>query len=215
MKTLRLFQRSGTMRAVLLRQKSVTACLVAILLASGLYCAEQVWPGQSPIVARDLKVPADLASYKDWKTLLGSPKPVPFQLWIQCIAPTPADWSKAKEKYGPHSAHYIQVYANQIAAQSFVQGKAVAFATGAVIAKEKLMDSPTGTVVGVAFMTKRSAPNFAATGGWEFSYYPQSGETTSIQQCGNCHTAVADRDYVFGQYPSPGDPLAPLQIHNR
>jgi mono/diheme cytochrome c family protein len=197
------------------RSKPIKACLTVVLAACGLLCAERLWPAQSISPTSDLKLPAVLAKYKDWKTLLRSPKPVPFQLWVQCIAATPADWDQAKKKYGPHSGYYIQVYANQIAAQSFVQGKMSAFAVGSVIAKEKILSSADGSVVGVAFMTKRSEPRFAVTGGWEFSYYPKSGETEILQQCGSCHGAVADRDYVFGQYPSAGDPLAPPQSHRR
>jgi hypothetical protein len=194
--------------STLLRTKPVGVSLVAALLACGLFGAEQLTSGQSRFLAPDLKLPADLANYKEWKTLLESPKPVPLALWIQCIAPTPVDWSKAKEKYGPHSDHYIQVYANQIASQTLLRGKGGTFPTGAVIAKEKLMDSSTGTVVGAAFMIKRSEPKFASTGGWEFSYYPRSDDTASMQECGNCHRAVASRDYVFSPYPSSGDPLS-------
>jgi hypothetical protein len=192
----------------LLRAKPVGMTLVAALLVCGLFGAERLWSGQSRFLVPDLKLPTGLAHYKEWKTMLESPKPVPLALWTQCIAATPADWSKAKEKYGPHSEHYIQVYANQIASQTLLEGKGGTFPTGAVIAKEKLMDSSTGTVVGVAFMIKRSEPKFASTDGWEFSYYPRSDDTASMQECGNCHRAVARRDYVFGPYPSSGDPLS-------
>jgi hypothetical protein len=128
---------------------------------------------------------------------------------------TPADWTQAREKHGPHSEHYIQVYANQIATQTLRQGKAGKFLTGAVIAKEKLMDSPQGTVAGVAFMIKRGTLQFASTGGWEFAYYPQSGDSAGIQGCAMCHRSAASKDYVFGQYPSSGDPLSPAQTHPR
>src|SRR5271168_1336773 len=129
----------------LLRVTPVSVTLVATLFACGLSGAERLWSfGQSRSLASDLKLPVDLAKYKEWKKMLQSPKPVPLQLWIQCIAPTPADWSKAKEKYGPHSNHYIQVYANQVATQTLLRAKGGAFPTGAVIAKEKVMDSSTG-----------------------------------------------------------------------
>jgi hypothetical protein len=84
-----------------------------------------------------------------------------------------------------------------------------------VIAKEKLMDSPEGTVAGVAFMIKRSTPQFASTGGWEFAYYPRSGNSASIQACAACHLSAASKDYVFGLYPSSGDPSRPTQTHSR
>jgi Cytochrome P460 len=125
----------------------------------------------------------------------------------------PTDWTQAREKYGPHTDHYIQIYANQVATQSLQQVKAGLFLTRAVIAKEKLMDSPQGTVAGVAFMIKRGAPQFASTGGWEFAYYPRSGDSASIQACATCHRSAASKDYIFGQYPSSGDPLRPAQTH--
>jgi hypothetical protein len=140
---------------------------------------------------------------------------VPLELWIRCVAPTPTEWTQAREKYGPHTEHYIQVYANQIATQTLHQGKAGPFLTGAVIAKEKLIDSPEGTVAGVAFMIKRGTRQFASTGGWEFAYYPRSGDSVSIQACATCHRSAASKDYVFGQYPSSGDPLRPTQTHSR
>lgn len=122
--------------------------------------------------------------------------------------------ASAGEIRSSHTEHYIQVYANQIAAQTLRGGKAGLFPAGAVIAKEKLMDSPQGTVAGVAFMIKRRTPQFSNTGGWEFAYYPRSGDSASIQACATCHRSAASKDYVFGQYPSSGDPLHPTQTHS-
>lgn len=199
----------------LLRIKPITSALVAALIVCGLVGADLLWPAQLRSVVDQLKLPPDLAKYKEWRTQLQSPAPVPLELWIRCIAPTPTDWTQAREKYGPHTQHYIQVYANQIATQTLRQGKAVRFPTGAVIAKEKLMDSPQGTVAGVAFMIKRSTPQFASTGGWEFAYYPRSGDSASVQACATCHRSAESKDYVFGQYPSSGDPLRPTQTHSQ
>jgi hypothetical protein len=137
---------------------------------------------------------------------------VPLDLWIRCVLPTPTDWTQAREKYGPHTEHYIQVYANQIATQTLRQGKGGPFPIGAVIAKEKLMNSPQGAV---AFMIKRGTPQFASTGGWVFAYYPRSGDSASIQACATCHRSAAPKDYVFGEYPSSGDPLGATQTHSR
>jgi hypothetical protein len=190
----------------LLRIPSITRALVAALIAFGLFSAGRLWPWQSHSVVDQLKLPAELASYKEWKPLLQSPKPVPLELWLRCMAPTPTDWSKAQEKYGPHSDHYIQVYANQIATQTLRQSRAGSFATGAVIAKEKLMDPSQGTVVGVGFMIKRSVPQFASTGGWEFAYYSRTDDSAGIQDCGSCHRSVASKDYVFGPYRSLSEP---------
>lgn len=197
------------------RMKPISRALLGALIVCGSVGADLLWPGQTRSVADQLNLPADIAKYKEWRTLLQSPAPVPLELWIRCIAPTPTDWNQAREKYGPHAEHYIQVYANQIATETFPQGKAALFLTGAVIAKEKLMGSPEGTVAGVAFMIKRSAPQFASTGGWEFAYYPRTGDAASIQACVTCHRSAASKDYVFGKYPSAGDPLHPTQTHSR
>lgn len=199
----------------LLRIKPITRALGAPLIACGLVGTSLLWPAQLRPAVDQLKLPADLAKYKEWRALLQSAEPVPLELWLRCMAPTPTDWTQARETYGPHTEHYIQVYANQIATQTFHRGRAGRFLTGAVIAKEKLMDSPQGTVAGVAFMIKRGTPQFANSGGWEFAYYPRSTDSASVQGCVTCHRSVASKDYVFGQYPSLRDPLRPAQTHSR
>ena len=198
----------------LLKVNPVTRAVIVALITSVLVCAGLLCPAPLPTVVDQLKLPADLAKYKEWKALLQSPEPVPLELWTRCMASTPTEWAQAREKHGPHTEHYIQVYANPIATQTLGQGKAGVFRTGAVIAKEKLTDSPQGTVAGVAFMIKIGLPQFASTGGWEFAYYPRSGDSASIQACATCHRS-ASKDYVFGQYPSAGDPLHPAQTHSR
>ena len=60
------------------------------------------------------------------------------------------------------------------------------------------MDSPKGTVAGVAFVIKRGTPQLASTGGWEFAYYPRSGDSASIQGCATCHRSAESKD-SFGQ----------------
>ena len=195
--------------------KPITKALAAALIVCGLVGADLLWAGQLRSALDQLNLPTDLAKYKEWKTLLRYPAPVPLELWIRCVAPTPTDWTQAREKYGPHTEHYIQVYANRKASQTLHQGKSSPFLTGAVIAKEKLIDSPEGTVAGVAFMIKRGTPQFASTGGWEFAYYPQSDNSASIQACAACHRSAASKDYVFGQYPASGDPWLPTQTHSR
>src|SRR5215472_3847018 len=128
----------------LLRINPIIRALIAALIACGLVGVGLLWPGQLRSVQNQLNLPADLAKYKEWRTLLQSPKPVPLELWTLCIAPTPADRAQARAKYGPHSNHYIQVYGNPVATQSLREGEAGLFLAGAVIAKEKLIDSPQG-----------------------------------------------------------------------
>ena len=51
-------------------------------------------------------------------------------------------------------------------------------------------------------MIKRAGPKFQSTGGWEFLFYPSSGDKTKTHQaCAACHQGVAARDYLFGDYP--------------
>src|SRR6516165_6050853 len=120
-----------------MRINPLTRALVTALIACGLIGASLVLSGQLRSVPDQLNLPADFAKYKEWKTLLQSPAPVTLELWIRCVAPTPTDWTQAREKYGPHTEHYIQVYANQIATKTLSKSKPGLFLTGAVIAKEK------------------------------------------------------------------------------
>ena len=105
-------------------------------------------------------------------------------------------------KYGPHTEHFIRVYGNQAATQAASAHERRSFPIGAVIAKEKFSSSPHGPAEGVAFMLKRETAQFPETGGWEFVYYPASGEARHTHEaCAVCHRAAASTDYVFGQYP--------------
>jgi Cytochrome P460 len=180
----------------------------AILLAAGLIASGTVilavfaWSQPRPSGPNKLNLPVEFLKYKEWTPLHTSPYAVPIELWIRCMAPTPAEWTRARHKYGPHTQHYIQVYGNQVAIQTLRGHEAWHFLTGAVIAKEKLAGSPDGVAEGVAFMIKRGTPQFTKTGGWEFVFYPQSGDSHRTQEaCASCHRAAVSTDYVFGQYP--------------
>ena len=74
--------------------------LVATVTFCGLLGTDQLWSRQSRSVPNQLNLPADLAKYKEWAAMLKSPAPVPVELWIRCMAPTPADWAQAREKNG-------------------------------------------------------------------------------------------------------------------
>jgi hypothetical protein len=148
-------------------------------------------------------LPADLTGYQDWKQLLTSPIPyrVPIELWIRCVAPTPADWAEAREKNGPHNERYIRVYGNPSATRSLANYEK-RFPVGSVIAKEKFTTAPDGPAVGLAFMIKREVARFPETDGWEFVYYPASGDARKTHEaCAACHRRAASTDYLFGQYP--------------
>lgn len=176
---------------------SLTACLVVSVTITTVLLSSQPLPsGRSK-----LSLPAEFSNYRKWTALHSSPYAVPLDLYLRCMAPTQADWARARQKYGPHTENFVQVYGNQAAMQAFGP-KARHFLIGAVIAKEKLGESPDGDAEGVAFMVKRGTPQFARTGGWEFIYYPQSGDSGRTQEhCAECHQTAASTDYVFGQYP--------------
>lgn len=185
-----------------LKPSHVMISLAAFLVASATVTFAALSRTQSPPSGRTkLDLPVEFSKYKGWTSLLGSPHAVPLDLWLRCMAPTQADWARARQKYGPHTEHYVQVYGNQVATKAFGL-KARHFPTGAVIVKEKLVESPGGDAEGVAFMVKRGTPQFAKTDGWEFVYYPQSGDSRGTHEhCAGCHQSAASMDWVFGQYP--------------
>jgi len=172
-------------------------------LLSTIACGLALWPAATRSQSNgQLGLPAELAGYREWTQLLKSPYQVPMELWVRCMAPTPADWAAARRKFGPHTERYIRVYANQPAVAAVSGGERRPFPPGAVIAKEKLARSPHGPAEGVAFMLKRKEPQFPETGGWEFLYFPASGEARRTHEaCASCHRATASTEYVFGQYP--------------
>jgi hypothetical protein len=164
------------------------------LLAFGLH----LWAGPGQVKSGDaLSLPDAFANYKEWTQLLKSPYQVPLDLWVRCMAPTPAEWNAARRKCGPHTERYIRVYGNRLAVEA--AGATALFPVGAVIAKEKLLSSPHGSVAGVAFMVKRASSAFGASGGWEFLYFPASGDASRTHEaCASCHRAAASKDYIFG-----------------
>lgn len=154
---------------------------------------------------RDLGLPSDLAGYQKWTPLLKSPYQVPADLWVLCQAPTPPGAAAKPQKYGPHTGRFIRVYGNPAASAAFASDKRT-FPAGAVIVKEKLASASQAgasqaTPVGVAFMIKRKESEFPLTGGWEFLFFPSSGEAKRThEECASCHRK-ASIDYVFGSYP--------------
>jgi hypothetical protein len=148
-----------------------------------------------------LGLPAEFAGYRQWAQLLKSPYQVPMELWILCRPLTAADWASKREKYGPHTERFIRVYGNQIALTAVSGRERRAFPPGAVIVKEKLSGSPHGTPEGVALMIKRDESRFPKTTGWEFLYFPRSGDALRTHEaCASCHRTAPD-DFVFGRYP--------------
>jgi cytochrome P460 len=159
-----------------------------------------VAPGNA--VQKILPLPAELSAYRSWKPLIKTPFEVPYELWIQCVAPSRQDLESARTAHGPHAQRVIQVYANRDAERTAKNKNASPFPAGSILAKEKLTKTTGGDTEfsGVAFMIKRSAGQFPETGGWEFLYFPAGGDSKTLQQsCGGCHK-TAPRDYVFADY---------------
>jgi hypothetical protein len=152
--------------------------------------------------AAELHLPPALATYRQWAQLFKEPLGVSYTLWIQCMAPTPADWARQTAVHGPHTQHYIRVYGNETASTFLASGRTWPLPAGAIVAKEKLGQSPDGVPVGAAFMIKRGGAAFADSGGWEFLYYPASGDARRTHEaCAACHRGAKSRDYIFGTYP--------------
>jgi len=151
-----------------------------------------------------LPMPASLSDYRSWKALVASPQPIPFQL-AQLCAPAlpggpPPPTAVDRDKHGPHARRWVRVYANPAAASALADPAVRKFPPGATIAKEKLLTVDADHPEGVAFMIKHRAGQFAASGGWEFLYFPSGGTTADYSGCIGCHRAKGRKDYVFGTY---------------
>ena len=148
-----------------------------------------------------LALPTHLAEYRTWPRLLKEPRPVSEELWVLCRPPTPIEHDEARQKDGPHAEHLVMVYATRDVARG-LSTKVESFAPGAIIAKEKVSRSGRALPEGLAFMIKHESPKFKATGGWEFQYYPASGDRRKTHEhCATCHQNSQSRDYVLGAYP--------------
>jgi hypothetical protein len=167
-----------------------TAAMV-LLLALG--AAAQ---GSSPSV----QIPKEFAGYREWPRLLEKAKAVPLDLWLRCVAPSEADWRRAAKAYGPHNQRFIQVHANPLALPASRDAK-LAFPTGSILVKEKSTGSEGKAPDGVAVMVKRDTPQFTATGGWEFLYFPSKDSRGVQASCAGCHRAAPLGRHVFAAYP--------------
>lgn len=142
-----------------------------------------------------LGLPADLAAYRSWHSLLEEPQPIAFELSQLCVAAGRVDPGAGTKPKGPHTQRYIRVYARDPADPAEQR-----FPPGSVIAKEKLLAVGDREPDGVAFMVRHAQPEFPESGGWEFLYFPASGDRSKTQEaCASCHKAAGD--FVFGEYP--------------
>ena len=157
-----------------------------------------VFAMSSAAARHDIGIPSQLAGYRSWKKLTPEPRLVPFQLVMWC-APTTMEsqLDEARKTHGPHANRWVTSYANAIAAAAIEANDASEFPIGSVIVKEKRIGPGDEKPEGVGVMTKRGA-KFAASGGWEFQFYPAAKDAASLDHCVAWHRSGASRDYVFG-----------------
>jgi hypothetical protein len=140
-----------------------------------------------------------LDAYRSWKALTPEARLVPFELAIRCAPVTAEQLDTVRKSHGPHTARWIRVYANPLAATALQDERSRVFPVGAVIAKEKLRAPDDARADGVAFMIKRPKGQFVESDGWEFLYRPAGPEKASYDGCIACHRAGATKDYVFSR----------------
>jgi hypothetical protein len=151
--------------------------------------------------AADPKIPAPLASYRAWKALTSSPRPIPYQLAQLCASVQPGQPSPTNpDGHGPHTNRWVMAYANPAADSALTSASMARFPVGAILAKEKRLSVDAAHPEGVAFMVKHRAGEFSASGGWEFLYFPSAGASADYSGCVDCHRTRGTKDYVFGKY---------------
>jgi hypothetical protein len=140
-------------------------------------------------------LPGEVASYRSWRPLHGSARPVSSELSGLCRPLTMAERAQVERESaagrGPHALPlWTRVYVNPSALATIKEAR-VAFPPGAVLVKEKLARHDSRHPDGVAFMVKRAA-------GWEFGYRPEP-EGADYSGCVQCHRCGAPRDFVFSR----------------
>ena len=149
--------------------------------------------------AEPLVVTKDSAAtfYRKFKRLTKEPRHVAPLTAGLCRTVTKDDLAREKAIAGPHTQHWVHIYANAGAAES-IAAKGAEFPVGAVIVKEKLGED-LNSVTGVGGMVKRTKGYDPANGDWEFFYYTPGGDFTTgkLANCIDCHKG-GKRDHVFG-----------------
>jgi hypothetical protein len=145
-------------------------------------------------------VPSELAGYRSWTGIADATHLVPLEFFFRCSPTSAAEWAEARKKYGPHTQRYVRVYGNKNAGEALTRPEPGVPPPGSMIAKEKLVTME-GSPEGIGFMIRRATPEFAATDGWEFLYFPASGDRKKTHdECASCHRRAPSGNYVFGLY---------------
>lgn len=150
-------------------------------------------------LAATIIVPERFAGYRSWQTLSDEPHEVPYGLAAQCMSISPEMRSaQLRQVYGPHADRWVLTFANRPAKAALTDERVTVFPHGAVLIKEKLRRPDDRQPEGVGVMVKHADGTFAASGGWEFLYYPSGGAKPNVQGCVDCHRIGGEKDYVFG-----------------
>lgn len=130
------------------------------------------------------------------------------------VAAAYRDWTVTSTRpavAGPHGARILQTFANDVAAEQYLEFASDGFEmpAGSVLAKESLAITDKATVrVGPLFiMTKVAAGEAEEFDDWVYSAVQPNGKPMGLQQsfCHDCHAAFADQD-------SLGYPLEEVRV---
>ena len=145
-----------------------------------------------------------LKPYQPLRRMLEQPVEIDPILWALCRSPFPEEEAAfRKADAGPHSKTMGMYYMNDSAAQVY-RDKGATYPVGAVIVKEKLhsMHADESKTQGLAGMVKRAAGYDPEHGNWEYFFVDDVSPLRRgpIPSCVSCHTKVAAKDYVFGDW---------------
>ena len=130
------------------------------------------------------------------------------------VAAVYRDWTVTSTRpavAGPHGARILQTFANDVAADQYLEFASDGFEmpAGSVLAKESLAITDKATVrVGPLFIMTKVAPGEAEEfDDWVYSAVQPNGKPMGIQQsfCHDCHAAFPDQD-------SLGYPLEEVRV---
>ncbi|HEY4260087.1 MAG TPA: cytochrome P460 family protein [Schlesneria sp.] len=147
-----------------------------------------------------------------WPSVTDEPIDVGPGPWRICrMGPTPEyehERKAAEDVSGPHANYSITVRVSPDAAQAFRDG--MALPPGAIVVKEKQFSygSAVHYFEEYALMIKHE-PGYDELGGdWEYAYVTMEPNRTvtrgKLAECSQCHSKVADNDYLFRLYLAEG-----------
>ena len=107
-----------------------------------------------------------------------------------------------------HGNHYLNNYANSVAARYGRFEEAGTFPVGSVLAKDSFtMTESRGIVLGPLFVMEKMSPGFNyVTGDWRFAQILPDGtllgetngrQSERVEYCIGCHLAVQQHDYLY------------------